>query len=124
MMRHTVAVIALAGLSWSQLVAVRCDMGTGMPSEGDQAAASVPHPGAHDTPPPTSGPPSTPHGQHHGDGESCLMILACGISAVRTTRTVPVVCIPPIFAGAAFLAQPIPVAADPTVEPPPPRQAA
>ena len=123
-MRHTVAVVALVGLSWSQLVAVRCDMGTGMPSEADQAAASALHPGAHDTPHATDRPPPTPHGQHHGDSETCLMIMACGISAVRSTRTVPVVRIPPVFAGAAFLADPIPVAATLTVETPPPRQAA
>ena len=124
LMRHTVAVIALAGLSWSQLVAVRCDMGPGMPSEGDQAAASAPHPSAHDMPRPADRPAPTPHGHHHGDGESCPMMLACGISAVRPTRTVPVVRTPPTFAGAAFFANPIPVAADLTVEPPPPRQAA
>lgn len=52
------------------------------------------------------------------------MIMACGISAVGPTRTVPVERIPAIFAGAAFLANPIPVAATLTVETPPPRQAA
>lgn len=123
-MRHTVAVVALAGLSWSQLVAVRCDMGAGVPSEADQAAASAPHSGAHGTPHPTDHPVPTPHGHHHGDGESCPMIMACGISAVRPTGTVPVERIPAIFAGAAFLANPTPIAADLTVEPPPPRQAA
>jgi len=124
LMRHTVAVIALVSLSWSQLVAVRCDMRTGVPGEADQAATSAPHSGAHGTPHPADGPPPTPHGQHHGDSDTCLMILACGISAVRPTRTVPVVRIPAIFAGGAFFANPIPVAADLTVEPPPPRQAA
>lgn len=124
LMRHTVAVIALVGLSWSQLAAVRCDMRVGVPGEADQDAESARHSGAHDAPHPTGGPTPTPHSPHHGDGESCLMILACGISAVRTTRTVPVVRIPPIFAGAAFPAQPIPAATDLTVEPPPPRQAA
>ena len=123
LMRHTAAVIALVGLSWSQLVAVRCDMGTGAPGEAGQAAGSALHSGAHHTQHLTGGPPA-PHGPHHSDGETCLMTLACGISAVRPTRTVPVVRIPAIFAGAAFFAIPTPVAPDLTVEPTPPRQAA
>lgn len=52
------------------------------------------------------------------------MMLACGISAVRPTRTVPVVRTVPILAGAAFFGNQIPAAAELTVEPPPPRQAA
>ncbi|MXX54497.1 MAG: hypothetical protein F4205_06120 [Gemmatimonadetes bacterium] len=122
-MRRTVALIAFVAISWSQLVALRCDMGTDAPDGGHHATAAPP-PGPHDAHHPPDGSPMTPHGQHHGDSEGCLMIPACGASSVRPARAVAVMRLPAVFEGAGSYFSTIPVAADLAVEPPPPRHAA
>ena len=122
-MHRIVALIALVASSWSQLVALRCDMGTHAPGSSDHATATPPS-GPHDAHHPPDGSPTTPHGQHHGDSEGCLMILACGASSVRPARAVAMMRIPPVFEGAGSYFNTIPVAADLAVEPPPPRHAA
>ena len=123
-MRRTVAIVALVALSWSQLVALRCDMETGAHGGADHAGAMRPLSGVHDTHHRPDGAPATPHGERHGDADGCLMILACGASSVRPARTVAMARIPAVFECAGFFSNPIPAAADLAVESPPPRQAA
>lgn len=123
-MRCAVAFVTLVALSWSQLVALRCDMGTGLPDKADRAA-SLPLPASaagHDHAP--NGARAATHGQHHGDNEGCLMIQACGASSVRPAQAVAMTRLPAAFERAGFLASPIPVAAELAVESPPPRRAA
>ncbi len=99
-------------------------MGSGAHGEADHAAAMTPPSGAHDQHlAPEESPAATP-GQHHGDSQGCLMILACGASSVRTAQVVAMTHLPAAFERADFFANPIPVAADLAVESPPPRQAA
>ncbi len=99
-------------------------MGSGAPGEADHAAAMTPPSGAHDHHDSPGGTPLATPGQHHGDSQGCLMILACGASSVRTAQTVAMTGLPAAFERADFFANPIPVAADLAVESPPPRQAA
>ena len=99
-------------------------MGSGAAGEADHAAAMTPPSGAHDHHDSPGGTPLATPGQHHGDSQGCLMILACGASSVRTAQTVAMTGLPAAFERADFFANPIPVAADLAVESPPPRQAA
>ncbi len=65
--------------------------------------------------------PPARHGQDHGGDHGCLMITACGYSFVRHAQSVVMDRFPWTVVRAAFLANPIPVAADLAVEVPPPR---
>ena len=140
-MRRTVAVFALAALSWSQLVALRCDMGAPVPmlEAGPRTFASA-HAGGdpdrhasdrtHQPPPPPTGhdhlpteePPAAPHGEHHGAGGGCLMILAsCGAASARTVQATILARFPAVSVRANLDIAPIPVAVSVGVETPPPR---
>ena len=140
-MRRTVAVFALAALSWSQLVALRCDMGAPAPllEAGPRALAyahaagdldrqvsgrthqpAPPATGHH--PLPTEGTPAAPHGEHHRDAGGCLMILAaCGAASARTVQAAILVRFPAVSVRANLDIAPIPVAVSVGVETPPPR---
>ncbi|MDE0358234.1 MAG: hypothetical protein OXN92_10970 [Gammaproteobacteria bacterium] len=140
-MRRTVAVFALAALSWSQLVALRCDMGASAPmfDAAPRTFASVHAAGDLDrhasgpthqpAPPPTGhdhvraeGTPAPPHGERHGDAGGCLMILAaCGAASARTVQTAILVRFPAVSVRANLDISPIPVAVSMGVETPPPR---
>ncbi len=118
-MHRPTASLAFAALTWSQLVAFGCDMGA--PSDRGVAAyeSTPPHetPGHHEN---AENAPAPAHGGHSGS-DVCLMVLACGSSSARPARAAAIVRIPAVFVRAAFLAPPIPVAADLAVETPPPR---
>ena len=58
---------------------------------------------------------------HHGDRDTCQMMMACGAASIRAVRTVAVTHTPTPFVRAASLTAAIPVAADLAVETPPPR---
>lgn len=125
-MRCSVALLAFAALTSSQLVALRCDMGAsahpaataheaapahGTAEHGEAAPAhEPPHHGDHPTP-------------HHGDLDDCMMMMACGAASMRAVRTVAVARIPTPFVRAASFAAAVPIAADLAVETPPPRLA-
>ena len=117
-MRRSVAILAFAALTSSQLVALRCDMGASAHHEavghehapGHQAAA-------HQTASPRGDHPAP----HHADRDGCLMMMACGTASIRAVRTVAVARISTPFVRAASFAPAIPVAADLAVETPPPR---
>lgn len=118
-MRRIVAVFALAVLSWSQLVALRCDMDAPAPTlEAHQPAPTSTghdHVAAGET-------PAAPHGEHHGEGGGCLMILAaCGAASARTVQTAILVRFPAVSVGANLDIAPIPVTVARGVETPPPR---
>lgn len=127
-MRRSVAILAFAALTSSQLVALRCDMGApahpgaavdeaasaheAVGHEAGRAARAAAHQTAphHDHPAP-----------HHADRDACLMMMACGTASIRAVRTVAVARISTPFVRAASFAPAIPVAADLAVETPPPR---
>ena len=118
-MRRTVAVFALAALSWSQLVALRCDMGA--PTSMLEAHQPAPAPAGHDHLL-TEETPAAPHGEHHGEGGGCLMILAaCGAVSARTVQTAVLVRSPAVSVRANLDIALIPVAVSMGVETPPPR---
>ena len=129
-MHRSAAVVAFLGLSWSQLVALHCDMGNGVAGATDGAApthhaAPMPHTAtenAHGHAPDSS--PLAQHGQGHGGDHGCQMIMACNYASVRHAQSAPMMRFPAIFLRAVFLPHPIPVAAPLTVETPPPRLAA
>ena len=50
------------------------------------------------------------------------MMLGCGVASIRSARLTAIVRMPIPFVRAGLVANPIPVAADLAVEPPPPRQ--
>ena len=106
-MRRPVAFLAFLALSWSQLVALRCDMGAGGHAGTHHEAMSAEQ--------------EAGHGGGHGGNHGCLMILACGTASIRATRSVAMIRMPALFVRAEFLPSPIPAAADLAVETPPPR---
>ena len=115
-MRRTAALLALAALSWSQVAALRCDMGAPAP----MLDAGARTPGHHHLS--TEEAPATPHGKHHGDSGGCLMILAaCSTASARTAQTAILVRLPAVFVRADFFTASTPVAITPGVETPPPR---
>ena len=118
-MRRTVAVFALAALSWSQGVALSCDMGAPVPML--EAHQSAPTPTApHHLP--NEETTATPHGEHHGDGGECLMILAaCAAASARPAQTTNLVRLPAVSVQGNLYIAPIPVAVAMGVETPPPR---
>ena len=118
-MRRTIALFALAALSWSQLVALRCDMGAPTPVlEAHQSA----QPAAGHGHLPTEETPATPHGEHPGDVGGCLMILAaCSAASARSAQTTILVRLPAVSVQANLYIAPIPVAVAMGVETPPPR---
>ena len=134
-MRRPVAFLAFLALSWSQLVALRCDMGAGghagthHQAMSAELAAARPASGHHASTPAHQAPADedahVPRGAGHGGGQGanhgCLMILACGTASIRATRSVAMIRVPALFVRAEFLANPIPAAADLAVETPPPR---
>lgn len=67
--------------------------------------------------------PRPQHGQDHGGDHGCQMIMACNYASVRQARATVMTSFPAIFLRTAFLANPIPVAAELAVETPPPRLA-
>ena len=116
-MCRPVAFLAFMALSWSQLVALRCDMGAGGHAGTHQAAMSAEPPADQAAPvPPEAGPGGGPGGNY-----GCLMILACGTASIRPTRSVAMIRIPALFVRAEFIPNPVPTAADLAVETPPPR---
>lgn len=131
-MRRTAALFALAALSWSQLAALRCDMGapTPMLDATPRAFASV-HPAgdlSHGAGDPghhhlsTEETPAAPHGEHQGAGGGCLMILAsCGAASARAVQTTILARFPAVSVRANLYIAPIPVAVSMGVETPPPR---
>ena len=66
--------------------------------------------------------PPAPRDQRHGGNHDCLMMLGCGVASIRSARLTAIVRMPIPFVRAGLVANPIPVAADLAVEPPPPRQ--
>ena len=115
-MRRTVAVFALVVLGWSQLSALRCDMGT--PASMPDAPAGHDHPSTEEA-------PATPHGEHPGDGGGCLMALvACGAASARPAQSTLPVRFPAVAVQANLQATPLPVAVALGVETPPPRHSA
>lgn len=132
-MHRSVALVAFLALSWSQLVALRCDMG----EDTAAAAADVPAPASHSatgadahhhaaTPrshhaAPAGDAPAAPHPTSHGAPHGCLMIMACGVASPRPARPAAMIRIPAVLVRAAFPAPPVAVAAEPAVETPPPR---
>jgi len=134
-MKRSVALVAFLGLSWSQLVALRCDMGNGV-SEANAWAAPTHHTApTHQAEPTRHGAtanlhghapdsaPLTQQGQRHGGDHGCLMIMACNYASVRHAQVAKMMRFPAIFLRAVFLPNPIPVAAPLAVETPPPRLA-
>jgi len=118
-MRRAVAVFALATLSWSQLVALSCDMGA--PAPMLDARQSVPIPAGHHHLS-TEETPTAPHGEHRGEGGGCLMILAaCSAASARPEQTANLVRLPAVSVQANLYIAPIPVAVAMGVETPPPR---
>ena len=122
-MHRSIAFVAFLALSWSQLVALCCDMGEGMAGQSATVAeahppATTPH--AHH-PAPTGDTPPAPPLPNHGGSHACLMIMACGFASVRQARPTAMIRLPAVFFAAAFPTPPIPVAADLAVETPPPR---
>ena len=122
-MRRSVAFLAFAALTSSQLVALRCDMGASM-----HQAAAAHETAAHEAAPAheTAAHETAAHdgdqpAPHHGDRDDCLMMMACGTASIRAVRTVAVARIPAPFVRAESFAPAIPVAADLAVETPPPR---
>ncbi len=70
----------------------------------------------------TEEPPAAPHGEHHGEGSGCLMILAsCGAASARTVQTTILARVPAVSVQANLYIAPIPVAVSMGVETPPPR---
>lgn len=67
--------------------------------------------------------PGPQHGQDHSDDHGCQMIMACNYASVRQARATVMTRFPAVFLRAAFVANPIPVAAELAVETPPPRLA-
>lgn len=150
-MRRTVAILAFATLTSSQLVALRCDMGApahhaAATHEAASAHGTATHEGApahraatheaasaHDAAGHETGrahdaaahQTASRHGDHpaphHADRDACLMMMACGTASIRAVRTVAVARISAPFVRAASSAPAIPVAADLAVETPPPR---
>ena len=118
-MRRPVAFLVFAAMTSSQLVALRCDMGASAhqaATHGADAHAAAP---AHGEAVPAPHPDHpTPH---HGDRDTCQMMMACGAASIRAVRTVAVTHTPTPFVRAASLTAAIPVAADLAVETPPPR---
>ena len=118
-MRRAVAVFALATLSWSQLVALSCDMGAPTPMLDTRQSAPIPAGHDHLS---TEETPASPHGEHHGAGGGCLMILAaCAAASARTVQAATLVRFPAIAVRANLDIAPIPVAVSMGVETPPPR---
>ena len=134
-MRRPVAFLAFMALSWSQLVALRCDMAAGghagahHEAMSAEPAATQPASGhhapipAHHAPADQAAPVPTEagHGGGPGGNHGCLMILACGTASIRPARSAAMVRIPAVFVRAAFIRNPVPAAADLAVETPPPR---
>ena len=134
-MHRSAAFVAFLALSWSQLVALHCDMGAGPSTIGAHASTPASHaPAGHEAtgtdahnPPPhhlaTAPTPAadTPPTPHHAPSHGCLMIMACGFASVRQARPAAMIRLPAVFFTADFLTSPIPVAADLAVETPPPR---
>lgn len=131
-MNRPAAFVALLALSWSQLVALHCDMGSGArggvagsdPAShagavGRAATTDAHRHGGEKTSAAQHGPPQ--HGQPHGGDHSCLMIMACGYASVRNAPSAAMTRFPAIFFRSAFLANPSPVTAERAVETPPPR---
>lgn len=105
-------------MSWSQVVALHCDMGTG----ASQHAEAMQHPATAAADAHTSDhAPLARHGRGHDGDPGCLMIMACGYSFVRHAQQAVTGRFPGTVVGAPFLANPIPVAAVLAVEAPPPR---
>ncbi len=117
-MRRTVALLGLLALSWSQFVALHCDMGTG-PSEShaDVPAATQAQHGM------AAGESSAHHDDHrqHNKPGDCLMIMACGLVSVRPVQSAAMIRFPAIFVRTGFFPEAFPVAAELAVETPPPR---
>ena len=126
-MRRTAAVFALAALTWSQLVALRCDMGAPVPMldatpRTFASAHAAGDPAHHATHLPTEETPAAPHGEHDGDGGGCLMILAgCSAASARTVQTPILVRFPAVSVQTNLFIAPIPVTVAMGVETPPPR---
>ncbi|MCY4397728.1 MAG: hypothetical protein OXE96_00060 [Gemmatimonadetes bacterium] len=123
-MRRPVALLAFLALSWSQLAALRCDMGAGGHAGTHHEAMSAET--AHHAPTPAHHAPagqtaSVPAEAGHGGDHGCLMVLACGTASIRGTRPVAMIREPALFVRATFLPRPVPAAADLAVETPPPR---
>ncbi len=134
-MRRTAALLALAALSWSQLAALRCDMGASTPmlEAGPRTIASAHHGSAPQPAPAPPGhhhlsteeAPATPHGEHHGESGGCLMILAaCGAASARTAQTTILARFPGVSVRANLYIAPIPAAVSMGIETPPPRSLA
>lgn len=128
-MQRPVALVALVALSWSQLVTLRCDMGTGL-AEGVAGSAPAHHMATMQHPATATAHQRTPHqlpraqhGQDHGGDHGCQMIMACNYASIRQGRATVLTRFPAVFLRAAFVANPIPVAAELAVETPPPRLA-
>lgn len=136
-MNRPAALVALLALSWSQLVALHCDMGSGArggvavsapashaEAVGRGATTDAHQHGGEETPADQHGAAqhgSPQHGQPHGGDHSCLMIMACGYASVRNAPSAAMTRFPAISFRSAFLANPTPVTADRAVETPPPR---
>lgn len=127
-MRRSVAILAFAALTSSQLVALRCDMGAPAHHVAavDEAASAHDAAGhetgrAHEATAHQTAPHHGHPAPHHADRDGCLMMMACGTASIRAVRTVAVARIPAPFVRAVSSAPAIPVAADLAVEPPPPR---
>ena len=91
------------------------------PSRHDPAHHPAPTPAGHDHLPAEEA-PEAPHGEHHGDGGGCLMILAaCGSASARTVQAATLVRPPAISLRAKLYIAPLPVAVAMGVETPPPR---
>lgn len=140
-MRRLVALLTLAALSWSHLVAFRCDMGaaTDPAAHHESGFASAHHaavahhaasaarssathadPSAGDSPGPGHGGRSG-HGDH-GDAAGCVMALSCGAASAFAAQSAGITRLPALFVLPDFRTAPIPLAAAPAVETPPPRR--
>ena len=103
-MHRSVAFVAFLALSWSQLVGLRCDMGTDRSMTAAHASTPASHaPAEHAT---TGADAHDP--PDHGGGHDCLMIMACGFASVRQARPAAMIRFPAVFVAAAFLNSPIP----------------
>ena len=135
-MRRVVALLALTAMSWSHLVAFRCDMGaaTDPAAHHESESARAHHEtAAHNeaTARHAAGPAgsSAKHEGHsgpahgsHGDATGCVMALACASASARAAQSANMTRLPALFVLPDFRTAPIPLAAALAVETPPPRR--
>ena len=123
-MRRTIALLGLLALSWSQVVALHCDMGSGPSEPHADAVAALAHHGMAGGGSSAHHERRHDHDRRHDETSGCPMIMACGFVSIRPVQSATMIRFPAIFVRTGFSPLVIPVAAELAVETPPPRLAA